>query len=906
MTAWWALLRRARRLAVRSPMRTLWTGFLVVAAVAAGTVLLSDAWGHHVLTGSEDLSFGGADAVYAGSAFPADRAPEAVDAVRAALPAGSSAEAQVTTSGLVLGGPGSRGLGDAHMADWESPVMAGALHLVEGRAPRAGEAVLTPRLAAQTSLRAGDQLEVLGSDRTLRVVGIGTVGNSDDLGIAVAPNQLVVPPSSMPTSSADLRIYVGLPAGASAPEATDIPVPGGAESGVKLQGPSSRDVGRRVSTDGFSAGSDTTNPAGAMGGIVAAVALVVGLLAGAAFGIGAGRRMRAGGILSANGANDAQLGLAVATEALVVAAPAAVLGVVAAWAARPVWIRFRLPSWVTMAESEVPWPWVGIAVVAALVAAVAGAVLFSKSLRTMPTTALLDGRRSGRAAGRGPQRIGWIGWLGLGLFGYAAANLLLGFATTRRSSVGSMATVIAVALWAGCALGSLRLARLVLRRDVIGRLVDRDLRRQALGSTAVIVVVATWVFVAVAGTATGWSDVLSAPDGTVSTSGVVQPLQATTTIVADGTSPSGEPAGSPTSAPTANGETSGISANSGISGTSARNDGGDGVLIRISTSASGDPSGSTNWVVRGSEPANAENAVPLADELPEDLSAGLAAAGLMTSPAIVGSWTGGCPVCPSGYVPTVAVLDSADGAGLPSATAELLRSGAAVTAFAVPGVEAATVAGVPVRVGELPIAVDAVVLGSSITDGSQLSAPQPALVGATGDLSDQQADQVGRIVRDAGLELTASDRRLDRAWSDATSTGFPIGSTPDGWAVWPWLIVLVVVTLAATAAHRQEHGEAGRVLHVLGAGPRAGRRLASLTAGTLAGIGVGMGLAAAMVLVAISAARTGGEELFLGLWNREATLLVVASLAVPLAAALMARLIPPARSADGPGESMPA
>ena len=125
--------------------------------------------------------------------------------------------------------------------------------------------------------------------------------------------------------------------------------------------------------------SDPGAPVARSAGLLVAVLVVVGVLAGAAFGLGATRRMRATGLLAANGADDGHLVTAAASEALVVALPAAVLGVVVAWAARGPWIRLRLPGWSSLVDATLPWPW-ALAVVAAAVASTVGAVAFSRPM----------------------------------------------------------------------------------------------------------------------------------------------------------------------------------------------------------------------------------------------------------------------------------------------------------------------------------------------------------------------------------------------------------------------------------------------------------------------------------------------------------------------------------------------
>lgn len=874
MTAWWALLRRARRLAVRSPWRTLWTGALVFAAVLAGSVAMADAWGHHLRSGSAGRAFGAADAVYAAGPAPDATAWAAADALRAALPEGAEMATEQRVDGLAVVRAGGGWYGSAHLADWDDPILDGVLTLADGRPPGPGEVVLSPSQAQATGLRVGDEMLLVGSSVPLVVVGIGTVGTGDD-GMALTAGELVADDGSSPAASTELRFYVRAPSDAVLPPGPDIPGADGQAGTSGIQGPSGRDEARRMSPDAFVALEGSTQPLGVLVAICAGVVVAVGLLAGAAFGIGARRRSRATGLLTANGADDGQLRLAAAAEAVVIAAPAAVLGVVVALVVPPLWTRLGWPGWVAMTDAVLPWAWAAITVVAAVAVAAIGAVVFSASARARSTSSMLDEREPGRRSSPGPQRIGWVGWLSLGVVGWAAFNLLMGV-VVRRNTLGGVALLAAVLLWGACAFGSLRLARVFLRRDAIGRLVDRDLARQRIGSIATVVVVATWVFVAVGGTATEWFE------STVNVwagepSGAGEPRSAPTTVAV--APPDGPPGPTPTPDPSTPPEAATT------------------VLIRSSG-----PSGPAGWVVRGSvAPPGAAPGVP------DGLAAELADAGLTTQRATFGQWEGPCPVCPEGFVPTVLVLEDVDGLGLPPTTAEYLRTGAAVTPFAVPEVADQQVVGAPVRTAPLPFDANAAVLAGSAPDGAQLTDATPALVGSAARLNRSQAERIVELVRDAGLELSTEQPELAQAWWDATGGGVKPGDpTSAKAAVWPWLAVLVLVTLVATAAHRREHGEVARVLRVLGAPPRADRRLASLTAGSLAGVGVGLGLTAAVVVVAVSALRRGTDPVLRGLWNAEATYLLLAALAVPLLVALLAGLLPPSRSRHDRGGAMPA
>ena len=923
-----ALLRRSRRLAVRSPLRTLWTGLLVLVAVAAGAMVMSADWGQVARSRSPERNLGAADAVYLVSDWPAEQTPALTDALTAALPDGSAVAVQQVVSGLTLtattstdGGEdlsGPAAYGAAYQADWSAPELTGVLHVVEGRAPRDGEAVLTADTASTLGLGVGDHVRIDFSAVPLTVVGVGTVGPPDEAGVVLSEGQLVPAEGSAAVSA--IRVYVDLPAGTEPPPADDLSAALAAETDTAVRtssivGPVTPSMLSRASTakpDAWMlATSDPGAPLARSAGLLVAVLVVVGVLAGAAFGLGATRRMRATGLLAANGADDGHLVTAAASEALVVALPAAVLGVVVAWAARGPWIRLRLPGWASSVDATLPWPWALAVVAAAVLASTVGAVAFSRPMRTTTTSALLDGRgpSTGAASGRGgaPRPVPWWGWaLGALLLWWLASSLLGVF--TPGGMLGGLVVLPVVGLWVGLALLAVRVARAVLGRDPLGRLVARDLRRRRISSTAAVMVVATWVFIAVAGTATDWGRTVTVTDGmpSVTTDYFVDPTAVSTTGWSGVPSPSpttipGEPGTTPTAVPSSDSPTVPTDGPTGQVVDTA-------VVYRPAERSSSAWSGTSGWTVRGEgengsgEPApGAPTGVDQPTGLPDGLAAELAAAGLETTPASLGRWTGPCPVCPDGFVPTVLVLDSAAGIGLPSATVALLEAGFAVTPFNVAGVESQAVAGVPVRVGDVPGAAQAAVLASSVAEPVGLTDVQPVLVGSAGGLDAEQADEVAAIVSAAGLWVDSGSWTLSEAWNREQS--LPIGGDAEP-TLWPWSVVLVAVTLLVTAAHRREHGEAAAVLRVIGSTPRTTRRLASLTAGSLAGVGVVMGLTLTIVVVGAAAAQrrygSGWESArFDGLWNREATALLVVSLLIPVVVALLARLIPPARPRRG-------
>lgn len=79
--------------------------------------------------------------------------------------------------------------------------------------------------------------------------------------------------------------------------------------------------------------------------------------------------------------------------------------------------------------------------------------------------------------------------------------------------------------------------------------------------------------------------------------------------------------------------------------------------------------------------------------------------------------------------------------------------------------------------------------------------------------------------------------------------------------------------------------------------------MASLTAGTLTGTGVVLGLTTALMLLTFVMMRRGEGDP--SLWTRDTVLVLAVSLALPIAVAQLARLIPPYRAVDGPDGPAP-
>lgn len=842
MRTWRPIFRRARRVALRSPWRTLWTSVLVLIPVAVGTAFISDAWGHHLRWGSVDLVMGRADVLYRFNGQTPTGAVAATNALVAALPQGSRSAALTNTGGTGVAaergdesdveageeGPTVAASG-IQMGQWGDPLLGGMLRLYAGRAPRRGEVVVPPAIARSLDVEIGDRVVLPTVGATLEVVGIGRAEQSE-WGIVLASGELLPLPDGAPVVSE--TVLVDLPAGEVPPSLDTVTATVGLADPQWVTGPLDR---QSIEADG------STVPTGALIGLLLATMAVVALVSGSAAGIGARRRRRASGLLAANGATRAQLATAAAAEAIVVAMPAVVLGVLAGATFPAVWTRFHLPGWLWLTDLVTPWPWMVAVALLAVAAAAVSAVGFSRALRTARIADLLDmPRRVAPSTHRVPRpaTLILVTFVVLGLFVRGTLGLPVG-----PGSLEGMVVLAVPVLWGTCAAGALWLLPAVLERGPIGRLVGRDLRRHRLGSVAAIVVVATWVFVAVGGVATE-------------------------RFVND--SPTWE------SAPP------------------ALQREGQGVLVTSFPLLGESPMGG-GWAWRGSEgsSASARTVPPVSSEPRDGLAAKLATAGLRTTTGVIGSYTGSCPVCPAGFVPTVLVLSSPEGTGLPPATVELLRSGMAVTPYEV---ENQHLGGVPLRTVNLPLGLSAVVLASSLDDTLPLAGARPALLGDTSPLDARQVVVVNRILADSTgvpkVGVESWDARIpSTVWGDAVRPGRSLGIS--GWGRWVWFAVMVTVTLVVTALHRREHGEADRVLRVLGASPRVVRRLSSLAAFSLAGVGVATGLTAVLAVVGVAASWRRAADPFDGLWNREATWLTIAALTVPILVAAIARLMPP-------------
>lgn len=836
------LLRRAARLARRAPLRSLATGFVVAAAVFAGALWTSESRGHHERYSGLSPELGAADAHYQlwvegpeGDTLPPLETQ--IGAVVDALPDGSDA-AVLRTFDLVIGTAQPLNYVTAQQGPWGDPLLRPMVALAAGRLPGRGEVVVSPALAVASGLDLGDELVVREPAAVLEVVGLGAARPWADL--LVDEDEFIPTASEHGTAAPDVlasaAVLAALPPGVGAPE----PV---------LDGP---DGGYRVVTPFRRADVTSSPPSGVSVTVLLVVAAFVGLSAGSAFGIGAARRRRALGLLATNGATEAQLRFAVASEAMVVAAPAVLVGILGAVALAPAWVRGRLPGWEWIWQATVPWGWVGLLGAAAVAAAVGGAIAFSRSVYAAPATDLLDRRQPiQHQRARRPLPSAVVLLLCL----LAVPLVLPLFAVFGAASIGRSWTLLASV--AGWLLGVglvVTATRRLLARHPVGRLVGRDLARRRLGAVAAVIVVGVWTFAAIM-----WT--VSPGLG----SGDASQLSASSDRVA------AEERSSAT--------------------------GGQPAPVRFPAAAD-----STTLTISPQPPSSMRHrsnphGPPSRPAWPEGLRDQLADAGLTTSRATIGQFSGECPVCPSGYLPRVIVLDSPDGLDLPDATASALRDGKVVSGVDVGGVDGSTIGGRQVVVSALPFATEGALLAEPSADGSQLEQPVEVLVGATAGLSDDQLDAVVALAAAAGAEVTGNDPRLGTdAWITIGLSGWidPPYSWRPAWVL--SALLLLLVTLAATAAHRREHGETAHVLWVLGADPGVARRLSGITAGALAGAGTAIGaLTALIAVVATLTGRADPDEFWSSTGPRQLATMLALVVLVPLVVAGAGRLLPPPR-----------
>lgn len=233
----------------------------------------------------------------------------------ALLPPGSRVLPQTTGEEAVRTTAGAGTLATLAL-DYTDPLAQGVLHQLSGRAPaNAGEVALTPAAAARTGAAIGDTVTSADGRDTLRVVG--TVEQPGDLAAATI-----------------VRRPTGLPGTLTWLAATPAPMGWDAVKGLNAHGITA--VSRQVLAAPPSPAerypdvleNDDGPPAGTFALIAGLAMLEIVLLAGPAFAVGARRRRRDLGLVSAAGGTPAQLRRIVLADGVVLGGLAASTGVV--------------------------------------------------------------------------------------------------------------------------------------------------------------------------------------------------------------------------------------------------------------------------------------------------------------------------------------------------------------------------------------------------------------------------------------------------------------------------------------------------------------------------------------------------------------------------------------------------
>src|SRR5262249_15870874 len=238
----------------------------------------------------------------------------------------------VDSIGLVAGTTAR--LADATDIDLDNPVARGTVLLRAGRFPRvAGEALISPKLAAAFHVGVGDTLRLTAPPGTEHIVGIGVKGTDwTDGFIAVRGNELTRLQSALGSDRVPDFTFVRLP---------------GHPSTSQL---------RSYSPAYSSAGSHSNGAAAVNWTIVAgAIALaIIGVVVSGAFAVGARRQLVTLGQLSANGADESLLRRSLSLQGAWCGVLGAVLGM-AAGVTTLVLIHGRFNTWIAHDIGSYVW-----------------------------------------------------------------------------------------------------------------------------------------------------------------------------------------------------------------------------------------------------------------------------------------------------------------------------------------------------------------------------------------------------------------------------------------------------------------------------------------------------------------------------------------------------------------------
>ncbi len=346
------------------------------------------------------------------------------------------------------------------------------LSLVSGHYPGgAGQVALSSGLASELHLQAGDTWRAGGSAR--RVVGI--VANPqnllDDFAL-VAPGQVSAP--SLVTVLFDA-------------------------SGVNPHSVQGLNVATRMTA----VNTNEINPVTISLAAATLGMLLIALVSVGGFTVLAHRRLRSIGMLGAQGATDANVGLVVSANGIATGVVGAVAGFalgLAGWLAyRP---RAEASAHHVMGAFQLPWLVIVVSMALAVLAAYLAAVRPARAVAQMPVVSALAGRPPmPRQARR------WAGPTGLGLL--AVAFFLIGLASQNATSadggnkatlflaliVGLIVLCVGVVLVAPTCLALLATA--TRRAPIAVRLALRDLARYRVRSGAALGAISISVLIAV-------------------------------------------------------------------------------------------------------------------------------------------------------------------------------------------------------------------------------------------------------------------------------------------------------------------------------------------------------------------------------------------------------------------------
>ncbi len=460
--AYVAAARVARRQATRAPWRSLLVIAMValpITALTAAAIVITTA----VPTDAERVAetFGTADIfVYQGGGATTED-------VRAAFPPGSriSAESFLPMSHTPIR-QGS--IVDLQVNEYSTPVdeppVQGIYHVLDGRAPTsAGEAAVNPHVLDDLGLHLGGVLS-LQSGLSLRITG--TIVSTEDLNSPV----VVVGPGTLTSTGRDRPAawLIDLPVGVGVGQVvTALSLPGG----VAWDTPSTLIQGSNVEP----------KATGGAFAIATMLLLGTGLVAGAAFAVGARRQLRTLGLLSAAGAERRQVRATVllggVTLGAVGSAVGVGLGVAASYAAHPYLDRLTGRY---IGPIEIPWAALLGAFALGTLAATLAAFGPARTAAKVPVVQALAERTP---PPRRPGRLAVAGVVGVGV---GAAAAVQGGSSNNNPVLAVGLVVMSIGILVGIPLLVTWTGRMASFLPTLPRIAARDIARHGRRSGAAL------------------------------------------------------------------------------------------------------------------------------------------------------------------------------------------------------------------------------------------------------------------------------------------------------------------------------------------------------------------------------------------------------------------------------------